>query len=477
MSEHFRPFLHFTPPHGWINDPNGLVHFNGEWHLFYQYSDPSQIDGMQWGHAVSKNLLKWEHLPAAIQPDSLGHIWSGSCVVDFHNSSGLFDGCPGIVSLFTYWDPLDGWQSQGLAYSRDGREFTKFPGNPVIPKLRNIPGQPDDGSFRDPKVFWHKSSNRWIMAVAGGKLRIFSSDDLIRWHFESVAEDIETECPDLFELPVDGNPDCTRWILSGGGRWYMIGDFDGVKFTPESERLSMTYGPDCYATQTWSDAPDGRRISIAWLFSWCYKCGVRQGRIENTFPTSPWAGGCLSIPYELTLCSTSDGIRLRQMPVREIENAPVEKMSDLKISFEKRELVELENLKDGALDIELEFGTMDQSDIMLNIPSADGGDYKLIFRPCERCFILDRSCSGIVGIQNFLERYEAPLRIGADGAAKIRIILDRCSVEIFCEDGLIHFSAVILPDSYGNITLEARGVRCRVKQLYPQQAEFEIPRN
>ncbi|MEI7672514.1 MAG: glycoside hydrolase family 32 protein, partial [Deltaproteobacteria bacterium] len=255
MSEKFRPYLHFTPPHGWMNDPNGLVYFNGEWHLFYQYFEPTQVDGMQWGHAVSKNLLNWEHLPPAIQPDCLGQIWSGSAVVDHNNSSGLFDGRPGIVCLFTYWNPADGWQSQGLAYSQDGREFKKFPGNPVIPQLRDIPGQPDDKDFRDPKVFWHEASNRWIMVVAGGKVRIFSSADLIRWRIESISEDIQTECPDLFELPVDGNPDRARWILSGGGKWYMIGDFDGRKFIPGTERLPMTYGPDCYATQTWSDAP------------------------------------------------------------------------------------------------------------------------------------------------------------------------------------------------------------------------------
>ena len=465
MSDRFRPYLHFTPPHGWNNDPNGLVYFNGEWHLFYQYFEPTEADGMQWGHAVSRNLLNWEHLPPVLQPDSLGQIWSGSSVVDVHNSSGLFDGRPGIVSLFTYWNPADGWQSQGLACSQDGRSFTKWRGNPVVPQLRNIPGQPEDKEFRDPKVFWHEASGRWIMAVAGGKLRIFSSADLIHWRFESVSEEIQTECPDLFELPVDGNPACTRWVLAGSGQWYWLGDFDGRTFVPRSERLPMTYGPDCYAAQTWSDAPDGRRVAIAWLFGGRYKCGPRPGRIENTFPT-PWAGGGMTLPYELTLQTTPAGIRLRQVPVRELEGMRTEKGGDLKIAFEGGKPVELAILKDGVLDIELEFDTKGQPDMVLHIPSAHGGGYRLHLCAAEKRFVLDRRHSGLTGVEAFLDQYEAPLVPGADGVTRIRAIIDRCSIEVCGADGLVHFPAIIFPGSIGTLTLAAEGGGCRVRRSW-----------
>ncbi len=465
MSDHFRPYLHFTPPHGWNNDPNGLVYFKGEWHLFYQYFEPMEADGMQWGHAVSKNLLSWEHLPPVLQPDGLGQIWSGSSVVDAHNSSGLFDGRPGIVSLFTYWNPADGWQSQGLAYSQDGRVFKKFAGNPVVPQLRNIPGQPEDKEFRDPKVFWHEASGRWIMAVAGGKLRIFSSADLIHWRFESVSEEIQTECPDLFELPVDGNPNCTRWVLAGSGQWYWLGDFDGRTFVPRSERLPMTYGPDCYAAQTWSDAPDGRRIAIAWLFGGRYQCGPRPGRIQNTFPTS-WAGGGMTLPYELTLQTTPAGIRLRQVPVRELESMRTGTGADLNIVFEGGNPIELANVNDGVLDIELEFETIGQPDMVLHIPSAHGGEYRLLLCPSERRLVLDRRHSGLTGVEAFLDQYEAPLLPGADGVARVRVIIDRSSLEVCGADGLVHFPAIIFPASSGTPTLVAKSGRCRVRAFW-----------
>jgi len=174
----FAPGYHFIPVRGWINDPNGPVHFNGQWHLFYQYYEPSMIDGMQWGHAVSDDLAVWSHLEPAIRPDALGQIWSGSAVVDHGDTCGLFGGKPGLVCLFTYWDKSDFRQCQGMAYSADGLTFHTYDGNPVVPQLRRLPGHPDDKDFRDPKVFRHVKTGRWIMAVAGGKLRIFSSADL-----------------------------------------------------------------------------------------------------------------------------------------------------------------------------------------------------------------------------------------------------------------------------------------------------------
>ena len=179
----------------------------------------SQPEG--WGHAVSRDLLHWQHRLPAIMPDELGAAWSGSAVVDQHDTSGFFGGKPGLVCIYTYYSPADdGRQSQGMAYSADGVTFTKYAKNPIIPQLRYQPGQPDDHDFRDPKVFWHEPTKRWIMVVAGGTLRFYSSPNLRDWTFESINSDIHTECPDFFPLPLDGDPTQTRWVLSGGGNWY-----------------------------------------------------------------------------------------------------------------------------------------------------------------------------------------------------------------------------------------------------------------
>jgi fructan beta-fructosidase len=292
-------------------------------------------------------------------------------------------------------------------------------------------------------VFWHAPSGRWIMAVAGGRLRIFSSADLIRWRFESVDDSLTTECPDLFELPVEGDASRTRWVLSGAGRWYMLGHFDGQRFVPETERLSMTYGPDCYATQTWSDAPDGRRVAMAWLFAWHYGCGVRPGgRIENKFPTVPWAGGCLTVPVELTLAATPHGDRLRQQAVAELGGL-------------RRPLADAgaPTLTDGALDLELETDRPAE----LAIPSAFGGAYALSMDPGAGRMVLDRRHAGVAGIPRFAERYEAPLPVAADGRAAVRAIVDRASIEVFAGRGAVHLSATILPDPMGKLTLTAAG--------------------
>lgn len=455
--EPYRPCFHFTPRSGWMNDPNGLVYFNGWWHMFYQYFNHEEIDGMQWGHAVSRDLIQWEHLPPAIPPDCIGHIWSGSAVVDHKDSSGLFGGKAGLVCLFTYWNPADHRQCQGMAFSADGRNFTTYNRNPVIPELRHLPGHGDDKDFRDPKVFWHEPTGRWIMVAAGGKLRIFSSKNLIDWKFESVNEPIWTECPDLFELPVDGDMAGGRWVLSGGGRWYMLGWFDGRQFTPESEALTMAYGPDCYAAQTWSDAPDGRRIGIAWLNRWAYECGAQPGpRIENKFPTS-WAGGCMTMPYELTLRTTGDGVRLFQLPVREFDAIGRQKTAR-QVDIKPGQAVSLPPLSQGVIDMDVTLRSDKGSAgiFELGIPSGDGGQFTLSADAGRGQLNLDRSKAGYGSIPKFAERYEAPLPLQPDSSVKLRIIIDRCSIEIFAGDGLVQFSAIILPDAKAGISLKSQ---------------------
>ncbi|WP_355660438.1 glycoside hydrolase family 32 protein [Halomonas salifodinae] len=334
-----RPGLHFTPPEGWMNDPNGLVVFEGEYHLFYQYHPHDRVWGpMHWGHAVSRDLCRWEHLPVALHPDAAGMCFSGSAIVDRHDTSGLFDGEPGLLAFYTEHreppgDPGEPGrptyvQAQCLAYSRDrGRSWQKYPGNPIL-------ASPGPRDFRDPKVIWHEPSRRWVMALACGQaIRFYVSTNLLDWTLASEFGDGQGahtahpwECPDLFELPVEGQAPgepATRWVLVvgigasaeepfGSFTQYFVGHFDGERFHndhPAETVLMMDEGRDFYAVQSWSDMPatDGRRLAIAWLNNWLY---------ANQVPESGWRGA-MSFPRELGLVATPEGVRLRQAFARE----------------------------------------------------------------------------------------------------------------------------------------------------------------
>ena len=269
-SEPYRPQYHYTPVEGWTNDPNGLTFFNGEWYLFAQHTGTFSQQ-QAWGQAVSTDLLHWKHLPIAIWPDEHGAIWSGSAVIDEHDTSGFFDGKAGMVCIFTYFDPSRMAANRRASPTVPMADISPLMRkNPVIPQLRYQEGQPDDKDFRDPKVFWHEPTKRWIMVVAGGTLRFYSSPNLRDWTFESINSDIHTECPDFFPMAIDGDAAQTKWVLSGGGRWYRTGSFNGHKFTPDSGEIRFNYGPDAYASQSWDSAPDGRRLMISWMYNFSY---------------------------------------------------------------------------------------------------------------------------------------------------------------------------------------------------------------
>jgi len=305
--EQFRPQFHFSPPDHWMNDPNGLVYLDGEYHLFYQHDPQSRENGpMHWGHAISADLIHWTNLPIALYPDAIGPIWSGSAVIDVDNTSGLVPG-GGMIAIFSYKD-----QSQGIAFSTDkGRSWTKYSHNPVIP----VGGK----DFRDPKVFWHADTKRWVMILAvNDHVAILTSSNLINWTAVSefgVGQGIHWgvwECPDLFPLMVDGQ---TKWVLTNSmspGTQYFVGNFDGETFTNDNSadtQLLIDYGPDSYAGVTWNDTPDGSRVLIAWMDNWRYAVNI---------PTTPWRGA-MSIPHVLTLKRLPEGIRLIQSPIAQVE--------------------------------------------------------------------------------------------------------------------------------------------------------------
>ncbi|SPJ33536.1 glycoside hydrolase family 32 protein [Kushneria phyllosphaerae] len=330
-----RPMRHFTPPQGWMNDPNGLVYHDGEYHLFYQYHPNSLVWGpMHWGHAVSRDLCHWQHLPVALTPDDDGMCFSGSAVVDRHDASGLFNGGEGLVAFYTAHrfmgdDEEHYEQEQHLAWSRDnGRSWHKYAGNPII-------APPGFCDFRDPKVIYHAPSGRWVMVLACGQhIRFYTSANLLDWQLASEFGDGQGchtdgpwECPDLFELPLEGDQaEASRWILVvgvgidhegpqdtlGSFTQYFIGHFDGERFHndyPDEPLLLMDQGRDFYAVQSFSDVPD-RRLAIAWLNNWQY---------AGHTPEAGWRGA-MTLPRTLHLVATDQGVRLHQRFADELDH-------------------------------------------------------------------------------------------------------------------------------------------------------------
>lgn len=300
--ERNRPRYHFTTRRGWINDPNGLIFYEGEYHLFYQHNPfEREWENMSWGHAISRDLIHWEELPVVMVPDSLGAIFSGTTVIDYHNTSGFGkNGTPPMVAIYTVDSPDN--ERQCLAYSLDkGRTFTKYSGNPVIDSKAKW----NTKDLRDPKVFWYEPTKNWVMVLyeRDGN-SIYTSTDLKKWNYQSHTEGF-FECPQFFQLAVDKDKNRQKWVMYGASGTYMIGSFDGKKFTPESGKYYYGNGA-LYAAQTFENIPDsdGRCIQIGW------------GRIVH--PGMAFRHLML-LPTELTLRTTKEGVRLFSEPVKEVE--------------------------------------------------------------------------------------------------------------------------------------------------------------
>lgn len=453
-NEPFRPQFHFSPAANWINDPNGLVYYKGEYHLFYQYHPESTIWGpMHWGHAVSPDMVNWTELPIALYPDEHGAIFSGSAIIDWHNSAGF--GLEAVVAIFTHHQHENGvqTQSQSLAYSLDrGRTWTKYAGNPVLPPTNQM------RDFRDPKVFWYGTpeEGHWIMALAAYRLILFyKSPDLIHWEacggfgFGHGSTEGVWECPDLFPLPVEGT-DEKRWVLvvgvgsggpaGGSGQQYFVGNFDGETFTSENPKevaLWADYGADFYAAQSWSDAPDGQRLFIAWMNNWVY---ARQ------IPTSTWRGA-MTLPRTLTLAHTPEGIRLRQRPVTQVnklrqpsslrqENITIPAGGTLAPPVEAGNLWE----------IEAEFVAPKGAD-KFGLRLAWGGEATVTVGYRDGALFCDRTASGRVDFNPaFPAIHSAPLAL-ASGRLHLRIFVDHSSIELFANDGLVCLTQRIFPEA------------------------------
>ena len=295
-----RPQVHFTPKVGWHNDPNGMLYYDGEYHLFFQHNPyEREWNNMHWGHAVSRDLIHWEELPEALFPDSLGTIFSGSAVMDFKNTAG-FNKDGKIAMLAYYTQNGRDRQVQSMSYSLDkGRTWTIYDKNPLIDSKETW----NNVNTRDPKVFWFEPGKHWVLVVneRDGQ-SIYNSLDGKEWKYESHTEGF-WECPELFELAVDGNPSNKKWVMYGASGTYMIGSFDGRKFTPELGKFYYQKG-NIYAAQTFTDAPDGRRIQIGW-------CTIDNPGMRFK--------SMMSVPTLLTLRTTPNGIRLFSEPVKEFD--------------------------------------------------------------------------------------------------------------------------------------------------------------
>jgi fructan beta-fructosidase len=485
--EAHRPQFHFTPAAGWMNDPNGMVYHQGEYHLFYQHNPDTTVWApMHWGHAVSKDLVHWEHLPVALYPDSLGMIFSGSAVVDHQNTSGLgTKDNPAMVAIYTYHNAAgekagrNDYQTQGLAYSLDkGRTWTKYKNNPV---LKN-PGIRD---FRDPKVTWYEKGKKWIMTLAvTDHISFYSSPDLITWKRESDfgagigGHGGVWECPDLFKLPVDGSGE-EKWVLivninpgapnGGSGGQYFVGAFDGKKFVldkqfqaqlngqagvpgavKKGEGIWLDYGKDNYAGVTWSDVPaaDGRRLFMGWMSNWQY---------ANVVPTEKWRSAT-TVARTLSLENTPAGLRLVSMPVQELENikAATRKMEARTIA---EALVLSDKLPAGTSTFELNLELAPQGAATgFAVELSNSKDQKVVigYDAARKQYYIDRSKAGPSDFSKDFAGIHYASRFASAATFPLKLLVDVASVELFADGGKTVMTDIFFPEEkFTNVKLIA----------------------
>lgn len=397
-----RPQFHFTAAKGWLNDPNGLVYYDGEYHLFYQHNPYGLPWGnMTWGHAVSPDLIHWEHLPLAITPDNEKcTAYSGSAVVDWNNTAGLQKGPE--KTLVILWTSFG--CGQRLAYSNDrGRTWTKMDGAVI----------PQEGEARDPKVFWHGKSKKWVMAIwtdqRGNGISFYTSPNLKDWTWTSIATGY-FECPNIWEAPVDGNPRNTKWVLYGADGKYTIGDFNGTKWTAEAGPFAGDYGKHSYASQIFADIPaaDGRTLNITWMRA-----------DDGFFKDSPF-NQQMGIPVALELRTTSAGLRLARTPVKEIEVLRVNTAAWKDLTLSPGVPSPLAALSGELFDISavVEPGTATEFGFQV-------GSAVIAYRPGAKTLSVlgNTAPMGPVG-----------------GRIKIRALLDRHTLEVFGNDGEVQMS-------------------------------------
>ena len=424
--EKFRPAYHHTPLYGWMNDPNGMFYKDNTWHLYYQYNPyGSQWENMTWGHSTSKDLIHWEAQPLAIEADWLGAIFSGSCVTNGNE----------VVAFYT---SAGQHQVQSTAVSKDGGlTFEKYSGNPVL--TSDVP------DFRDPKAFWNEDAKVWnLILAAGQEMRIYSSKDLKEWKYESSFGNEYGnhggvwECPDLFKID-------NKWVLlcninpggpfGGSATQYFVGDFDGKKFTCESmPKVTkwLDYGKDHYATVSFYNAPQNRRVVLAWMSNWQYANQVptRQFRSAN------------SIPRDLGLFTYSEETYVSVVPSEEMLSVRGQKV---KKPTETCEIV---------VDV--------KGSAVIELSNAKGEQVIMNYDAQKHTFSMDRTKSGDV---SFSEAFPCKTTAPTYGSIRqLRIFIDRCSIEAFDSEGKIAMTNLVFPSEPYNI-IKVKGGKASIYEI------------
>ncbi len=503
-TDYYRPSYHFTPLYGWMNDPNGMVYKDGEYHLYFQYNPyGSKWGNMHWGHAVSKDLVHWEHLDPAIARDPVGHIFSGSSVVDKKNTAGF--GKDAIIAIYTN-NSVNHDEVQCIAYSNDnGRTFTKYEGNPVL--------TPFDGlkDFRDPKVFWYEKGKSWYMIVSADKeTRFYKSKNLKKWTYVSAfgkgmgQQPCQYECPDFFQLPVNGDKKKMKWVMTmninpgcwfgGSATEYFVGDFDGKNFTcPDAHDVKwLDWGKDHYATVTFSNTGD-RVLGITWMSNWQYAnlTPFKQNRGAN------------GLPRELKLYEKNGKYYISEDVAPEVYalRKDTRNLADASVA-DAKDLKGVAANMEGAFEIEADV-TPDANGIAgIEISNNKRERTMIYFDMKQGKVVMDRTESGLTDFgkqavphdielawdkqlaaegkqparitnsinykNDFALATWAPLSLCEDGKKTyhVDIFVDKSSVELFVDGGRIAMTNLVFPVApYENVKLYTQDGKAEFKNL------------
>lgn len=445
-TEFWRPSVHFSPQKNWTNDPNGLVYYNGYYHLFFQHNPKGNEWGnMSWGHARTKDLMHWEELPVAI-PNGKEYIFSGCVVIDKDHVSGLGDPKkPLFIAIYTADFP-NTKEEQHLAYSNDeGLTWTKYAGNPVL----NI----EYKDFRDPNIIWHEKTKQFIMSVAKPReytIQFYSSTNLINWtHLSDFGGqgdvDMIWECPSLMEVPIEGKMGEKKWVLSVSsqgptnkfvGMQYFIGNFDGKKFVNDNTKetkLYVDFGKDFYAAVPFYDAPKNENLWLGWALSWQY---------AKEQPTFPWKGQMTSI-RKVSLQPTVDGLRLKQKFQPDLDRrAPDFQITDFSVKKNKK-LNGIKFLSNKTYVIDLIISHSKSDKWGINLLSSVGEKTSIGFDEIDLNWFIDRTKSGM-DLGNGFNSYDKAAAIS--GLQKnIRIFVDKSLIEVLAQDGTIPITSLRFP--------------------------------
>lgn len=469
--EKYRPAFHHTPLYGWMNDPNGMFYKDGRWHLYYQYNPyGSKWQNMTWGHSSSTDLVNWEHHPVALEPNGLGTVFSGSAVVDSRNTAGF--GKDAVIAIYTSAGVS---QMQSLAHSRDnGETFTVYDGNPVITYEREA---------RDPNMFWNEETGRWTLVLAGAldrEMLFYSSADLKSWTLESSfgkgygAQEGVWECPDLMELPIRGTNE-KRWVLicninpggpfGGSATQYFVGDFDGHKFTCDTEPSVtrwMDYGKDHYAAVSWSNAPQGRHTVVAWMSNWQY---------ANEVPTMQYRSAN-SVPRDLELFRAGDGeLYLSVTPVPELAAMRGKAVHHGRSTVgEKAKAFKLPSANDGICEIVVDYDLGSSKTFDLTLANAKGEKVVMTYDAHAGTFAMDRRTSGMTDFSEHFPAVTVAPTHATGKKGRLRVLIDRCSIEAFDGDGRFAMTNLVFPtEPYNVVRAEAHGGKAKISSMdiYP----------